>query len=73
MTAERIKSNYDAQQITLDEDDMKKFYALEQSHRYLRSFMVRKDQTIDEFWDAEYDKNYVVDAPDAKRSKTADE
>ena len=72
VTPDRIRSNYEAQKVTLDDEDMKKFYSLEQNLRYLRSFMVKKDQTIDEFWDAEYDKSYVVDAPDAKRSK-ADE
>ena len=70
VTPERIRSNYEAQKITLDDDDMKKFYALEQNLRYLRFFMMKKDQTEEDFWDMEYDKNYVVDAPDAKRSKT---
>lgn len=73
VTPERVRSNYDAQKITLDDEDMKKIYALEQNLRYLRFFMMKKDQTVEEFWDMEYDKNYVVDAPDAKRSKTADE
>ena len=72
VTPERIHSNYEAQSITLDDEDMKKFYGLEQNLRYLRFFMVKKDETMEDFWDAEYDKGYVVDAPDAKRSK-ADE
>lgn len=70
VTAERVHSNYEAQKITLDDDDMKKFHALEQNLRYLRFFMMKKGQTMEDFWDMEYDKNYVVDAPDAKRSKT---
>ena len=71
-TPDRIRSNYEAQKITLDDEDMKKFYSLEQNLRYLRFFMMKKDQTMEDFWDMEYNKNYVVDAPDAKRSK-ADE
>lgn len=70
VTPERIKSNYDAQKIVLDDEDMKKFYSLEQNMRYLRFFMMKKDQTMEDFWDMEYDKTYVVDAPDAKRTKT---
>ena len=72
VTPDRIHSNYEAQKVTLDDEDMKKFYSLEQNLRYLRFFMMKKDQTEEDFWDAEYDKNYVVDAPEAKRSK-ADE
>ena len=56
---ERIQSNYEAQKITLDNVDMEKLYGLEKNHHFLR-FFIKKNQTLDDFWDVEYDKNYVV-------------
>ena len=70
VTPDRIRSNYEAQKVTLDDEDMKKFYGLEQNLRYIRFFMMKTGQTVDNFWDAEFDKAYVIDAPGAKRSKT---
>ena len=70
VTPERIKSNYDAQKITLDDDEMKKLYSLEQNFRYLRFFMMKTGQTEADFWDADYDEKVVIDAPDSKRQKS---
>ena len=72
VTAERIKSNFEAQKITLDDDEMKKLYSLEQNLRYLRFFMMKTGQTEADFWDADYDDKVVIDAPDSKRQKTED-
>jgi len=70
VTPERIKSNYEAQKISLDDDEMKRLYALEQNFRYLRFFMMKTGQTEADFWDADYDDKVVIDAPDSKRHKT---
>lgn len=48
----RIKANLAAEDLTLDEDDLKQLTALNSGRRYLKGEVFwRKGQTVEEFWD----------------------
>lgn len=66
---ERVKENFCATKVKLDAEDMRRLRELDLDLRFLRFFMVRKDVSLDEFWDKENDKAYVIDEPCNKKNK----
>lgn len=66
---QRVKDNFGSIDVVLDPEDMRRLRELDQGLRFLRFFMVRKDTTLDEFWDVESDKAYVIEEPSNKKNK----
>ena len=66
---ERVHENLKATNVSLDPEDMRRLKELDRNLRFLRFFMVRKDESLAEFWDEESDKNYVINEPSAKKTK----
>ena len=65
----RIHENLKATKVSLDAEDMRRLKELDRNLRFSRFFMLRKDQSVEDFWDEESDKAYVIGEPSAKKTK----
>lgn len=70
---ERVKENLKATEVKLDPEDMRRLRELDINLRFLRFFMLRSDETLAQFWDEESDRKYIIEEPNNKKIKTADE
>lgn len=66
---ERVHENFKATEVSLDAEDMRRLKELDRNLRLLRFFMLRKDESLETFWDEESDKAFVINEPSAKKTK----
>ena len=60
VTKERVHQNLAATKVKLSDEDMAKLYAINKNLRYLRQFMVKAGQSLDEYWDVERDAKFMA-------------
>ena len=58
----RIEENYQATQIELDVEEMKRLRGLDRNHRICRPELKLSKETMDAFWDAEADSKFTISA-----------
>lgn len=59
VTKERVHQNLAATKVKLTQEDMERLYAINRSVRYVRLFMVKKGQSLEEYWDVEGDAKFM--------------
>ena len=59
VTKERVHQNLAATRVKLTPEDMEKLYAIHRSVRYVRQFMVKKGQLLEDYWDVDRDARFM--------------